>query len=165
MITSLEHVFSPELLQSILLNPEVVSAKATLDTGVSNKVSFSIPVTNELRSVLQTRFGLTLPSDASDLPMRWIKGDTAPHVDSASSKFENTYLVYLNNTSGSFFVGDTEYPIKANTGYKFSEGLSHRTQGTGNEPRLLLGPMNELAEPVGGPHDQILYSSKSSRFG
>jgi hypothetical protein len=148
MATSLEHVFSPELLQSILLNPEVVSAKATLDTSVSNKVSFSIPLTTELRSVLQTQFSLSL-TNISKLPMRWIKGDTEPHVDAGASKFANTYLVYLNSTPGSFFVGNSEYPITANTGYKFSEGLSHRTQDTGDEPRLLLGPMSEQGFPVG----------------
>jgi len=149
MTTVLENVFSPELLQSTVLLPEVVAAKVRLDTGSSGKVSFSIPLTAELRSVLQTRFGLTLASSISDLPMRWIKGDTVPHVDSGASKFTNTYLVYLNTTPGSFLVGDSVYPITANTGYKFSEGLSHKTQDTGNEPRLLLGPMNEFIEPVG----------------
>jgi hypothetical protein len=31
----------------------------------------------------------------------------------------------------------------------FNEGLNHKTQATGNEARLLLGPMNEFAQPVG----------------
>jgi len=33
----------------------------------------------------------------------------------------------------------------------FREGLFHKTVGTGSTPRLLLGPMNEFAEPVGLP--------------
>jgi hypothetical protein len=162
MATVLENVLTPELLQSIILLPEVVAAKERLAS--SGKVSFSIPLSAELRLVLQTRFGLTLPSNVSDLPMRWIKGDTVPHVDSGASKFANTYLVYLNSTPGSFLIGDMEYPITANTGYKFSEGLSHKTQGTGNEPRLLLGPMNEFAEPVGGGSVILYYSNYASAF-
>jgi hypothetical protein len=46
-------------------------------------------------------------------------------------------------------VDGVSYPIQEGTGYIFSEGLSHKTQDTGNEPRLLLGPMNDFAEPVG----------------
>jgi hypothetical protein len=81
--------------------------------------------------------------------MRWIKGDTAPHVDIGRSTFQNTYLLYLNDSPGEFIVDSQSYPIKANTGFIFNEGLSHETQHTENVPRLLLGPMNELAEPVG----------------
>ena len=146
MATQLLNSFSTELLQSILQHPDVVAAKDKLAS--SNKVSFSIVLTPELRSAIQTQFGLSL-SNVSDIPMRWIKGDTAPHVDSGASKFTNTYLAYLTNSPGSFVVDGVSYPITANTGYKFNEGLSHRTQETGNEPRLLLGPMNEFAEPVG----------------
>jgi hypothetical protein len=160
MTTQLLNIFSPELLQSILLLPEVISAKSTLDTTSSNKVSFSIVLTNELRSVIQTQFGLDL-SNIQTIPMRWIKGDTTPHVDSGASKFTNTYLAYLTNSPGSFVVDGASYPITANTGYKFNEGLSHKTQETGNEPRLLLGPMNEFAEPVGGTILTYYYPSEA----
>jgi hypothetical protein len=81
--------------------------------------------------------------------MRWIKGDTAPHVDSGASEFENTYLVYLNDCPGEFLIGSESYPITQNTGYMFNEGTSHSTANTGFVSRLLLGPMNEFAEPVG----------------
>ena len=30
--------------------------------------------------------------------MRWIKGDTSPHIDNSPSAFDKTYLVYLNNS-------------------------------------------------------------------
>jgi hypothetical protein len=83
--------------------------------------------------------------------MRWIKGDTAPHVDVGRSYFENTYLVYINNSPGQFVIDDVSYPISANTGYIFNEGVTHKTMNTGVEPRLLLGPMNELAQAVGSP--------------
>jgi hypothetical protein len=83
--------------------------------------------------------------------MRWIKGDTAPHIDRGVSEFDTTYLVYLNDSPGEFIVDSQAYPIQANTGFVFDEGIFHETQHTGNVPRLLLGPMNGLAEPVGSP--------------
>jgi hypothetical protein len=72
-----------------------------------------------------------------------------PHIDKAVSKFENTYLVYLNDSSGEFLIDNAAYPIIKNTGFIFNEGLYHSTRNTGNLPRLLLGPINEFAEPVG----------------
>jgi hypothetical protein len=82
--------------------------------------------------------------------MRWIKGDTAPHVDVGRSTFKNTYLVYLNDSPGELVIDSQTYPIEANTGFVFNEGVNHETHNTGNVPRLLLGPMNEFAQPVGG---------------
>ena len=57
--------------------------------------------------------------------------------------------MYLNNSPGELVIDSQSYPIEANTGFVFNEGLSHETQGTEGVARLLLGPMNELAEPVG----------------
>jgi hypothetical protein len=56
----------------------------------------------------------------------------------------------VNDSEGSFVLWSESYPIQANTAFVFSEGIVHKTEGTGFEPRLLVGPMNELAEPVGG---------------
>jgi hypothetical protein len=55
----------------------------------------------------------------------------------------------LNDSPGEFILGSDAYPIRANTAFIFNEGLQHSTLNTGSEPRLLIGPMNELAEPVG----------------
>ena len=85
----------------------------------------------------------------STLPMRWIVGDTPPHIDSGRSKFKHTYIVYVTPNPGTFTIGTQDYPITQNTGFVFDEGLSHTTRGTGTEPRLVVGPMNEFAEPVG----------------
>jgi hypothetical protein len=81
--------------------------------------------------------------------MRWIKGDIAPHIDNGKTNFENTYLVYLNDSLGQFLIDNNSYPITQNTGYVFDEGVYHSTVNTGSEARLLLGPMNEFADPVG----------------
>ena len=127
--------------------PEVVAAKDRF--GSSDIVQFTIALTDGIRAALQSRFGLDL-STVSEIPMRWIKGDTAAHVDRGSRSFENTYLVYLQDSEGEFILGTDSYPITANTGFVFEEGTIHKTENTGTEPRLLIGPMNEFAGPVGG---------------
>jgi hypothetical protein len=119
-------------------------------------VYFSVTLTDSIRATLQSRFGLDL-SPYSSIPLRWIKGDTMPHIDSAASNFQNTYLLYLNDSPGELIVDLQSYPIQANTGVIFNEGIHHETQGTENAPRLLIGPMNELTEPVGPVASVIFY--------
>ena len=143
-----KNVLSNEELDYFNNRPEVLVAKASLDTRGSGMVYFSVPITSEIQATLQSRFGLNLPIN-SQIPMRWIKGDTSPHVDVGASNFQNTYLLYLNDSPGEIVIDSQSYPIHSNTGFVFNEGLSHETQYTENVPRLLLGPMNELAEPVG----------------
>lgn len=107
-------------------------------------------MTDTIRNALFDRFNLDL-TNVTQIPMRWIKGDTLPHFDVGSTSFENTYLIYLNNSPGELILDTVSYPIIKNTGFMFNEGLLHETQNTGTIPRLLLGPMNELADPVGAP--------------
>jgi hypothetical protein len=144
------NLLSAEDIQYIHALPEVAAAKAKVDASSAGMVYFSIALTPSIRAALQDRFGLDL-SSVSAIPMRWMKGDTAPHVDRATAAFEHTYLVYLNDSPGQLILGSDSYPIAADTGYVFNEGLHHSTEGTGSVPRLLLGPMNELAQPVGAP--------------
>jgi hypothetical protein len=143
------NVLSNEELDYINNHPEVHIAKSSLDSQSSGMVYFSVPLTSSICNTLETRLGLHLSVD-SRIPMRWIKGDIAPHVDVGSSNFQNTYLLYVNDSPGELIVDSQSYPIQSNTGVVFNEGLSHETLYTENVPRLLLGPMNELAEPVGG---------------
>lgn len=152
-MTTLPNVFSNEDFEYLISLPEVVSAKEKLDT--SSNVYFSIPLTETIRCVLNARLGLNL-SGIEEIPMRWIKGDTAPHIDSGKSQFENTYLVYLNDSPGNFILEKNSYSITSNTAFVFNEGLIHKTENTGLVPRLLLGPMNEFAESV-GEQPTILY--------
>ena len=155
---SYTNVLSNEELDYLNNRPEVFAAKSSLDSNPSGMVYFSVPITNSIRDTLQSRFGLNLSVD-SKIPMRWIKGDIAPHVDVGSSKFQNTYLVYLNDSPGEFIIDSQSYPIQSNTGFVFNEGLSHESKYTENVDRLLLGPMNELAQPVGGSPPNITYFS------
>jgi hypothetical protein len=142
------NVFSTEHLAELLALPEVEVARAKLSPE-NEKVQFTIPVTETIRSALLSLGLDILASGIQDIPMRWIQGDTAPHVDSGPSAFENTYLVYLTDSPGEFILGETAHPIVANTAFVFNEGINHETRGTGSASRLLLGPMNEFGQPVG----------------
>jgi hypothetical protein len=154
-----KNLLSNEDLYYINNHPEVLLAKSSLDSKSSGMVYFSLPISNSIRDTLQTQLGSSLLID-SQIPMRWIKGDIGQHVDIGSSNFENTYLVYLNDSPGEFIVDSQSYPIQSNTGIVFNEGLPHKTLYTENVPRLLLGPMNEFAQPVGVP-PLTYYSSES----
>ena len=141
MASIFREVFSLEDIQYLNHLPEVIEAKN------SPSGRFSIEITDSIRSALAT-IGLDL-SEVTSIPMRWMKGDTVPHVDTGSKDFANTFLVYLNDSTGEFVLGNNSYPITANTAFVFNEGISHSTVGT--TPRLLMGPMSELADPVGLP--------------
>ena len=157
------NVLSNEELDYLNNLPEVLAAKSSLDSKQSGMVYFSVPITNLIRDTLKSKLGLHLSVD-SQIPMRWIKGDTSPHMDTGASKFKNTYLLYLNDSPGNFIVDSKSYPIQSNTGFVFNEGLSHETQYTVNMPRLLLGPMNELAEPVGAAGLILYYTNYADAY-
>ena len=150
MATSHPSVFTAADLQYLNELPEVLEAKAKLDALSSGKVYFTITLTDSIRSSLHAHFGLDL-SQVQTIPMRWIKGDTVPHVDRGMSAFERTHLVYVNSAPGQLLVENESYPIQENTGYSFQEGTHHETVDTGIVPRLLVGPMSEQASVVGAP--------------
>jgi len=145
--------------------PDVLLAKEKLAIFEKNgSVYFKITLTEGLKSTLSARFSLDL-TNITEIPMRWIKGDVVRHADKGESDFSNTYLVYLTDSSGEFVLDDTAFPIQKNQGFVFSEGILHETMNTGSMPRLLLGPMNEFAEPVGinaSVQSIYYYSSQSA---
>jgi hypothetical protein len=59
-------------------------------------------------------------------------------------------LVYLTDSDGEFHLGDESHPIRRGDAFVFPQGTRHGTTHTNNTPRLLLGPMSEAADPVGG---------------
>lgn len=148
-ITHLINVFTDEQIQFILSLPEVTAAKAAIDSREAGQVYFSITLTAPIKEAIRTNLGLDLSSYGT-VPMRWVKGDTHPHVDRGVTSFENTYLTYLTSSAGELVLGDDHYPIRRGEAFVFQEGIRHETVATGTEPRLLLGPMSELASPVGG---------------
>jgi hypothetical protein len=104
-------------------------------------------------------FGLSL----NIVPMRWIKGNTVPHIDNGLKQFEKTHLVYLTDSQGEFLLENKSYPITKGSALVFNEGLRHETINTGLEPRLLLGPMSEeglavgAATTISGPGGTTVY--------
>ena len=148
MASSFTNVLSPSDIAYIQQLPEVVEAKSRVDATNSGMINCTITLTDSIRSALATRFGLDLTT-VHTIPMRWVKGDTAPHVDVGSARFDHTHLVYLSDSAGALVIDGAEYPIQENTGYIFAEGVSHATCNTGATPRLVLGPMSNQAFRVG----------------
>jgi hypothetical protein len=146
MVFKQTNFFTEDIINYICNLPDVIKAKEELESSSLSSKYFSIDITPEIQQILFDKLGLNL----SNVPMRWIKGDTKPHIDSGKSKFNNTYLVYLTDSEGELLIEDESYPIQQNTSYMFSEGLKHETLNTGSVPRLLLGPMSEIGFAVGG---------------
>ena len=158
MVVAFQRIFDDETISMIHKHDVVLRAKNKIDKLVSGSVPFHFSLSNEdetnlkIQKTFQETLGINLTSKTS-IPMRWIKGDTLPHVDQSRSEqhFENTYLVYLtSDEQGKLFVEDEIFPIASNVAYKFEEGLSHKTIGCDTStPRLLIGPMNEFGNVVG----------------
>jgi len=148
MATQYLNLFTPSEIVLLRESDEALVAKEKLSINGSLSVSFTLLLPEVLKKRLEDSWGVILHDNK--VPMRWIKGDTLPHLDSGTQEFEKTHLVYLTGSSGIFRVGDIDYPITEGAGYVFSEGLYHETIGTGIEPRLLLGPMSEDGLAVGG---------------
>ena len=132
---------------------EVQAAKRKIDVQKSGSVYFTIAMTDTINSVLKDSFGLELPATTiKTVPMRWIKGDVAPHVDvgfGAAATFDTTHLLYLTDSPGELVLDGKAHPITKGTAYTFPESIRHETINTGSEPRLLLGPMSEEGFAVG----------------
>lgn len=129
--------------------PQVIEAKKKVDELSNGSIYFTINLTSTIKQALLNALDLDL-SNIDNIPMRWIKGDTLPHIDRGIQSFNDTYLLYLTDSEGSLIIDNESYPILKGNAYKFNEGLEHKTIGTGNVPRLLLGPMSETGISVGG---------------
>ena len=147
MVETFNNIFSQTDIDLILHLPEVKKAKEDIDKKYEGSVYFTIDIIHEIQQILLEKLGLNL----SNVPMRWIKGDTKPHVDLGENTFNNTYLVYITDSKGEFLIDGDSYLISKGNAYIFSEGLEHGTINTGLEPRLLLGPMSEEGFAVGIP--------------
>jgi hypothetical protein len=154
----INNVLLEEDISYILTLPEVLEAKKNIDTKINGSVYFSVNITSSIKQKISDNFGLSIDT----VPMRWIKGDILPHIDTGSKKFEKTHLVYLTDSQGKFLLENNSYPITKGSAFIFDEGLRHETINTGLEPRLLLGPMSEEGLAVGvtgiyGPGGTTIY--------
>jgi hypothetical protein len=137
------------IIDDLLHIPEVETARASINRLSEGKITFNVKVTPELQAYIHSTFGIECA--AATIPMTWIKGDSHPHIDRGAAPFEKTHLAYLTDSQGEFIIGNDTFPIVKGGAHSFSEGLVHETRNTGAEARLLLGPMNERAMPVGAP--------------
>ncbi len=157
MISLLFFLYVQDRMYASVLTSEQVQHIHSLDTVIRHRphlpysnVRFTCPLSAEIKAAILTSLGLDL-SNVAEVPMRWVHGDTAAHVDVSRGTFENTYLIYASSSEGDFVLGDQSYPIIEGCGIRFNEGISHHTVGTGSGHRLIIGPMNEMGQPVGGP--------------
>jgi hypothetical protein len=142
-----QDVLSVAQLEYISSRPEVAEARSRIEAGA--KVAyFNLELPSDIKATLRETLGLDL-SSVSAIPMRWIRGDTTPHVDVGGGSFDTTYLLYMNDSPGEFLVQEASYPLVKNTAFVFDEGQRHSTRNTGTQPRLLLGPMSEAGFAVG----------------
>ena len=133
--------------------------KMNIHTEKCNHILFSIQMNDSIRKKLIDAFHLPSLENMKLLPLRWCKGDTEEHIDDLQwckgdteehinvshddNTFDFTHLVYLtSDADGKFVIGDNEYAIERNVGYKFCEGIKHKTMGCSNE-RLIIGPFTE----------------------
>jgi hypothetical protein len=110
MVVSINNVLSNDDINYLLNMPQVLDAKNNIDNKSRGSIYFSIPLTLSIKDVIYEKMGLDL-SNIESIPMRWIKGDTLPHVDRGFKTFENTYLIYLTDSSGELVVDNENYPF------------------------------------------------------
>jgi hypothetical protein len=138
---------------SLLLENEKVAA--VLASG-EIKTRFRLALPDSIKEKLRSGLGLDLFS-VEDVPMMYIRGDTITHIDYSVTDFKNTYLVYLTDSGGKFVVDDAEYDIKKGCGFVFQKGLAHSTKDTGNEGRLMIGPLSDMGFEVGSTSGTARY--------
>lgn len=166
LVQHITNVLTPSYIDYILNLPQVLNARSNINNKTSGSVYFTITLTDDIKTILYEKLGLDL-SNVKSVPMRWIKGDTMPHIDTGASSFDNTYLMYLTNSSGELVLDTSSYPIVQGDAFIFNEGINHETINTGLEPRLLLGPMSEEGFAVGyapgiyGPGNTTVYVRQS----
>jgi len=148
MTTVHNDVLTAEEIASITSLDSVIVAEEEILNTTSSSVKFTAVLPDSIKESLKTKLGLDLFS-ITDVPMRFIKGDSSPHVDHGESSFENTYIIYLTDSEGEFIIGDETFEIKKGNAFVFPQGLSHETNGTNDTVRLAIGPMSESGFPVG----------------
>ena len=151
------NVLSHDEINEILSDPIVQTNRDYL-SDTQNVAKFTLSLPDSIKTKLENSLSINLSQNATT-PMRWIRGDTLPHIDRGEEYFENTYLVYLTDSVGDLIIDGQAYPITAGTAYVFNEGLEHSTINTGNSDRLMIGPMSESGFGVGHDPGYILYFS------
>jgi hypothetical protein len=143
----IQNILSPNEIFDLVNNPIVKNEKENL-SDTQREVRFSISLPDEIKTKIESSLSIDL-SQTATIPMRWIKGDTLPHIDRGERHFNNTYLIYLTDSIGELIIDGQTHSITAGEAHIFSEGLEHYTINTGNSERLMIGPMSESGFRVG----------------
>jgi hypothetical protein len=154
----IHNLLSSSEIADILNNHTIITNKAKLSS--QPKVDFFIELSVEIKAKLESGFGIPLQQMTS-IPMRWIKGDTPPHIDRGANDFDNTYLMYLTDSAGNLIIDGQSYPIHAGDAYVFNEGLPHSTNNTGDNERLMIGPMSEAGFHVGASYTILYFETEA----
>jgi hypothetical protein len=112
----ISNVLTPNEIADIVNHPIVKINQAKLSR--ENKADFSIPLSGEVVAKLAAAFSIDL-THITSIPMRWIRGDTAPHTDKGMDHFSNTYLLYLTDSIGNLIIDGQSYPIRAGDAHIF----------------------------------------------
>lgn len=99
----IHNLLSSNEISEILNNPTVKISKEKLST--LQKVDFFIELSDIIKNKLETGLNIDLIHITS-IPMRWIKGDTLPHIDRGEKHFDNTYLLYLTDSIGNVMIDE-----------------------------------------------------------
>jgi hypothetical protein len=140
----LSDIFIHEELAFLFQDPIVIAEKEKL-SETRRKIRFSMELPENILTKLQG-LGVSL---RGAVPMMWIAEDSVPHTDHGEADFEKTILVYVSPAIGSLILDNETYEIKEGRAFSFPKGVSHHTVNTGEEPRLLIGPMSEQGFYVG----------------
>ena len=155
----IHNILSSNEITDLINNPIVKTNKEFL-SEIQPVVKFSISLPDLIKTKLENSLSINL-SQTITIPMRWIKGDTLPHIDTGKEYFNNTYLIYLTDSIGDLIIDGQTYSITAGDAHIFSEGLEHSTINTGNSERLMIGPMSESGSEVGIPVSIIYFNNET----
>ena len=142
----INNIFTQEEIDYIFSFKEINENLSKLKNISFDSVLFKINVKQSI--IDKINFQLKTNITDTNLPMRWLKGNTPPHIDKVDIKADYSYLIYLTDSKGSFVIQQKHYPITKNTAFKFDEKLKHYTINTGNQPRLFFGPMNKFGHSI-----------------
>ena len=144
MYMEISDIFTHEELASLLQDPIVIAEKGLL-SETRRKIRFSMELPENILTKIRG-LGISLKET---VPMTWIAEDSVQHTDQGEADFEKTVVVYVSPAIGSLVLDNEPFEIKEGRAFSFPKGVSHHTVGTGQEPRLLIGPMSEQGFYVG----------------
>lgn len=136
-----QNVLTPDSIAYINDLPEIKNATDNFEVHYR----FCVSLPQEIIDQINTTLGTQITN--SEVPMSLFQGDISYNKEHCNYIFKDTYLIYLDNSTGTLVLGDYLYPIVCNTGYKFNT-YKQATMGTEENIILTIGPMDINGNPV-----------------